>query len=63
MWSTQFNGALPEPGGLADQNAVVMEALAVVHSEYAKVEAWRIHESRKKQERDRERKNKNKTQV
>lgn len=52
MWSTQFNGALPEPGGLLDQNAVVMEALALVHSEKQKVETWQLHEERTIHERE-----------
>lgn len=57
MWSQQFNGALPEPGGLHDQNAIVMEALSLVHAERQKAEAWYLNESRIKQERDSARKN------
>jgi hypothetical protein len=38
MWSVQFNNALPDPGGIRNQYALVMESLAVVRDEVRKVE-------------------------
>lgn len=51
MWSLQFNNALPDAGGINDQNALVMSALSVVRDEMQKVEMWRMHEDRTKADR------------
>jgi hypothetical protein len=48
VWSQQYNNALPDRGGLQNQNALVMEAMSVVRDEIAKVEEWRRHEAEKK---------------
>jgi hypothetical protein len=55
-WSTQFNNALPDNGGINDQNALVMQALSIVREEFSKVEAWRRHDEEIKREREAKRK-------
>jgi hypothetical protein len=56
LTSVQFNNALPDVGGINDQNAVVMDALNVVRDELHKVEAWTRHthetERARKQKRE-----------
>jgi hypothetical protein len=43
LYSMQFNNALPEAGGINDQNATVMQALSIVRAEMHKVEMWQQH--------------------
>jgi membrane protein involved in colicin uptake len=56
FWSKQYNNALPDSGGINDQNALVMEALGVVAEEFQKVQLWQRHnektEEDKRQQRD-----------
>jgi len=49
--SVQFNNALPDAGGINDQNAVVMEALSIVREEVFRVEQWRRYQEKLKRDR------------
>lgn len=50
--SVQFNNALPDAGGINDQNAVVMQALTIVREEIHRVELWRRHQDKIKKDRE-----------
>lgn len=52
MYSVQFNNALPESGGILEQNALVMNALMVVREEVHKVEEWRRWEEAQRKDRE-----------
>jgi len=50
----QMNKPLPDPGGLLDQTAIIMDILQVCLSEVRRLEDWQRAESDKKSSRERE---------